>query len=119
MSAYHQIFVRTDHSEPQLVADVSLAAGCTIRPVEPTLASTIAYGCVGDHSVVEIELSHDFEEDFGMRFSDYPILITVRDLDKNKEREEDTARALFARLTDLEGYRALLVFNLQRKLMQR
>lgn len=117
MTAYHQIFVRTDNSEPQLVADVGTAAGCSIKPVEP-LVSTIAYGCLCGNSVIEIEMTHEFEEDFGMRFADYPIIVTIRDLGNDKAREEQTARALFSRLIALGGYRGLLVFNLQRKLIQ-
>ena len=117
MSAYHEIFVRTDRSEATFVADVGFAAGCPVAPTgQPE--SGITYRGVTGRSVVEIEMTHEFEGGPDTPLADYPALITVRDLDNNKSREEEKARDMFARLSDLRRYSMLLVFDLQKKLMQ-
>jgi hypothetical protein len=71
-------------------------------------------GQVG-RAAVEIELSHEFEDDRGIPLSQYPIIITVRDYASDKGREETVARQIFGVLCG-QGYSLLLVLGLQKLL---
>ncbi len=116
MSAYHEIFVRTDKGENDFLADVSAAAGTSLHPVPDEKNKDVSYAGRGDHAAIEIELSHALEEDYGIPFQRYPILITLRDFDSDKTREEELARSLFQQLCRRGGYELLLVFNVSRLL---
>ncbi len=109
MSAYHEIFIRTDKPIEQLIADVSAAAGA---PIDRDETRQIPYAGSLSYAAVEIEFSHEFEQDAGMNFALYPILLTVRDFDNNKTREEELARDIFHKLCGM-GYSLMLVFDLQ------
>jgi hypothetical protein len=115
MSAYHQIFVRTDKPVRQFIRELSSAAGAEIDALESP-ADGIVYGGSVDNAIVEVELHHDFDNDRDMTFSQYPMLITVRELESDKTREARIARNVFDRLAEAGGYELLLVFDLQRLL---
>lgn len=114
MSAYHQIFARRQRPEERLVSDVAAAIGAPLAPVGGQ-AGGIAYAGQAGRAAVEIEMSHEFEDDRGIPFSTYPIVITVRDYDGDKKREETVARDLFGVLCG-QGYSLLLVLDLQKLL---
>jgi len=116
MSAYHEIFVHTDKGENDLLADVSAAAGTPLHPVPDEKNKDVSYAGRADHAAIEIEMSHELEEDYGIPLHRYPILITVRDFDSDKTREEELARGLFQQLCRRGGYELLLVFNASRLL---
>lgn len=110
MSAYYQIFTRTVRGEEEFVADVGVAAGVNMHKIE--FESPAGYGGKRPYAAVEIELSHEFEEDYGIPFREYPYLITFRDFDNNKDREEEFAREVFSGLASTGRYSLLLVYNL-------
>jgi hypothetical protein len=116
MSAYHQIFARTARTGEEFAADVGAAAGVRMEKVES--GGPAGYAGKRPYAAVEIELSHDFEEDYGIPFEEYPLVITFRDFDGEKAREEEFAREVFARLASSGNYSLLLVFNLS-KLLER
>lgn len=110
MSAYHQIFARTSRTEGEFVHDVADAAGVGMHKIEPE--GPVGYAGKRPYAAVEIELSHEFEEDYGIPFEEYPYLITIRDFEGNKDREEQFAREVFANLASTGHYSLLLVYNL-------
>jgi|KBSSwiStaDraftv2_1062776.scaffolds.fasta_scaffold04318_5 hypothetical protein len=113
MTAYHQLFVRTNKSEQVLVEDLSTASGAEICALEPPSNEIVYFGRVGN-TVIEVELEHDFDDDRDLNFSAYPVLVTIRVLNAEREAEERVARDVFEKLKDIGGYDLLLVFNLQR-----
>lgn len=115
MSAYHQIFVRTAKPLEEFLRDLGSAAGAEICALEPTV-NGIAYAGRTGATVIEVELSHEFEEDRGMDFSAYPVVATVRELNADVATKERAARAVFDKLRDIGGYDLLFVFDLQRLL---
>ncbi|MEU6777184.1 hypothetical protein [Streptomyces sp. NPDC046759] len=68
------------------------------------------------NAAVEVEFTHEYEEDHGMWFERYDSLFTVRDFDSNLERQEVTARRIFENLAALDRYELLLVRDLQEPL---
>ena len=112
MSSYHEIFVRTNNSIDQLVADLATAANCEMRKFD-TSDNPIAYAGRTRDVAVEVELHHDFEDDFGMKFSQYPIVVTLRSFESNKEHEETVAKDIFAKMATIGGYEMILSFDLQ------
>ncbi|MEU5996082.1 hypothetical protein ABZ806_44520 [Spirillospora sp. NPDC047418] len=113
MSGYHEIFVRTSNSIEQLVADIATAANCKMRKFDTT-DNPIAYAGRSREVAVEVELHHDFEDDFGMNFSQYPIVITLRSFDSDKAHEEVVAKDIFQKMSAIGDYAMLLAFDLQR-----
>ena len=109
MSTYHQIFVRTMRTESELAADVGVAADVQLTE-DPD--SPIRYAGKRPYAAVEIESSHDFLDDYGIPFEQYPIVITIRDFDRDMSRQEAFAREVFSQLADLGKYSLLLVYNL-------
>lgn len=63
---------------------------------------------------VDIELSHVYDNDRGLRFEDYPLLVTIRDRDRDQERQEYAAKDLFDALAATGRYRLMLTQDLQR-----
>ncbi|MEU7142891.1 hypothetical protein ABZ942_25835 [Nocardia sp. NPDC046473] len=116
MSAYHEIFLKTAKSFDEVIEDVGEAVGVELAS-EPA-SNAVLYRAVTDSSVIEVEASHAYEDDYGIEFSRLPILITVRDLDSDKDREESTARSLIQVLANDGGYTGLLVFDLKRQLAE-
>jgi hypothetical protein len=115
VSAHHQVFVRTRYPVDRLVADVGAAAGTRMVPVRD---SEVAFaGSVG-YAAVEVELSHNFEDDAELDFTAYPVLVTVRDFDRDQARQQQLALAIAAALAG-EGHELLVVFDLQRLIERR
>ncbi len=115
MSAYHEIFVKTDKPEQTLVHDLNTAAGAEMAPIAP-LNDAPSYRADLGHTVIELETAHEFEGVPNMPFEQYPALVTIRNLDADKEREKQTAQDIFERLQAIGGYDLLLVFDFQRLL---
>ncbi|MEV5988004.1 hypothetical protein AB0L85_23795 [Streptomyces sp. NPDC052051] len=97
----------------QLVSDLSWACGARLRPVEDEF---IDYAVNVGYAAVEVEFSHEYEEDQGMPFERYESLFTVRDFDSNLLRQEALARQLYTRLASLGRYSLLLTLDLQQLL---
>ncbi|MDT0319417.1 hypothetical protein [Streptomyces millisiae] len=111
MSAYHEIFVHPGRPLERLVSDVSIACGTPLEPVED---ESITHRANLGFAAVEVEPSHEFEEDRGLAFDRYDSLVTVRDFGKDMERQEAAARRIFEALASLRRYRLLLVHDVQR-----
>lgn len=118
MSMYHQIFVRTERSGAQLAADVGLAAGSTLTARSDDADEGIAYAGKTDQAAIEIEMSHEFDDDYGIPFSRYPVVVTVRDFNGDKACEEQLARSILRGLCGRADYSLMLVFNLSSLLDQ-
>ncbi|MFD6160225.1 hypothetical protein ACFWF7_26835 [Nocardia sp. NPDC060256] len=117
MSAYHEIFLKTGKPFDEVIEDVSKAVGAKLAS-EPSSDSVLLYRAVTGSSVIEVESSHAYEDDYGIEFSRFPILITVRDLDSDKSREESIARSLLRALANYGDYEGLLVFDMKRQLAE-
>ncbi|NKZ05592.1 hypothetical protein [Actinomadura latina] len=113
MSSYHEIFIRTSNSIDQLVTDIATAANCKMRKFD-TKDNPIAYAGRTRDVAVEVELHHDFEDDFGMNFSQYPIVVTLRSFDSDKAHEETVAKDIFEKMAAIDDYAMILTFDLQR-----
>jgi hypothetical protein len=110
MSAYHDIFISPVNPLESFVRDLSEACGVSLQPQEDEY---IKYSASLGRVAVEVELGHDYEEDQGIEFEKYDALITIRDFDRDKEREEGVAREIFHRLAGKGTYSLALVYNLQ------
>ncbi|MEU2254433.1 hypothetical protein ABZ540_14850 [Nocardia xishanensis] len=115
MSAFHQIFVRTESSDAEAIRDIGLAADVELL-LDDDLGNAMLHRAIAEHWVVEVETSHDYEDDFGIPFSMYSIIITIRDLEGNKRREESAAHSIFDNLASGGKCAALLVFDQQKLL---
>lgn len=112
MTAYHELFFRTNKGEEQIVRDVSLATGVHLRALNPPVEN-IVYGGKADGSIIEIEFTHD---DRDLDFTSFPGFITIGSLANDKAAEELLARSTFEDLARDDGYHLLLVFDFQRLL---
>jgi hypothetical protein len=118
MSSYHQIFLDGSADEKAIADALTVITGCAPRKQElPTGISVQSF--LFDHSVVDLEVFHEYEDDLGILFSDYPVMITVRNLDSDKPQEKLTAERLFDALTEQGKFGGILVFDLQDILGQR
>ncbi|WP_433732067.1 hypothetical protein ACQP0C_08085 [Nocardia sp. CA-129566] len=115
MSAYHQIFIRTTKAEGEIVDDITSASGAPLDRLAEK-QNDISFGGKAGGTIVEVEMSHDFEDEQDLQFESYPILVTIRNIDSNKISEESAARSIFEALQHIGGYHMILVFNLQRLL---
>lgn len=113
MSAYHDIFIHTAEPLDVLLADLANASGAALKRRNGT---PVDYSVGLEHSAVELELQHEFEEDFGIPFEKYEQVVTIRDFDRDKTREETVARQIYSSLENTGRYSLVLVFNLQRLL---
>ncbi|MGW6208162.1 hypothetical protein ACWF9B_31545 [Streptomyces sp. NPDC055089] len=113
MSTSHAIFINPRRPVEGLVSDIGSACGALLHATTPGF---IDYSASLGHAAVELELSHDYEEDHGIRFEDYDSLITVRDFDSNIQRQEQTATEIFRRLAHLGKYSLVLVRDFQEML---
>lgn len=111
MSAYHQIFLRTSKPEHDLISIIGVASGAELEQVK-TSPESVMFGVRAGNFVIEVEFEHDFGDDFGISFSRYPIVITIRDVDSNKNREAETAKSIFDDLCTKGVGSLVLVFNL-------
>lgn len=110
MIARHQVFVRTCETASRLVGDVSVAAGCEMAAVGAGRGPEAFRGRAGP-CVIEVELSHDVVENFGMALS--TSVVTVRDRCGERRRERAAAQGIFDGLAHIGGHDLLLVFDLQ------
>ncbi|MFE9724175.1 hypothetical protein ACFYQ5_11430 [Streptomyces sp. NPDC005794] len=110
MTSHHGIFIHPGHPAETLVGDVALACGEKLRPTVNGPADYIA--SLSD-ATLELEMEHDYEEDKGVPFKHYQVVLTVRDSDGDREREGVTARQIFGELAVLRRYWLVLVFDLQ------
>ncbi|MEU6093107.1 hypothetical protein ABZ865_41460 [Streptomyces sp. NPDC047085] len=110
MSEYHYIFIRPGFPRDRLIGDAAAACGAEMRPVD---SEFVDYAANLGYAAVEVEFTHEYEEDHGMSFERYDSLLTVRDFDSNLERQEATARKIFDNLAALDRYELLLVRDLQ------
>lgn len=112
MSSYYQIFLRAPEMEArQVIADIAAAAECELRPVDSAIGG-IDFAGGGDNGKIQVELSHEFEDDYGIAFSRYPIVITTIDIERAARREEALARSVLRKLAEKEVYSMILVFDL-------
>ncbi|TYK43775.1 hypothetical protein [Actinomadura decatromicini] len=111
MSSYYQIFIRAPGAGEREVAAVAAAAGCPLEPTGEGDDGVAFAGRVGS-TKVQVELSHDFDDDYGIAFSSYPMVVTVIDLERDKAREEACVRSIFHRLAEGGEYSMVLVFDL-------
>ncbi|KPC78583.1 MULTISPECIES: hypothetical protein [Streptomyces] len=110
MTSHHGIFMHPGHPVEALVADVALACGGRLRP---TVNGPLDYIASLSNATLELEMQHEYEEDKGVPFERYQVLLTVRDSDGDMERERRTARQIYHDLTVLRRYWLALVFDLQ------
>lgn len=64
-------------------------------------------------AAVDVNLAHEYDEDFGIPFPDYESVITVRDDDRDLERQEILATRIYHNLAAVGSYALALVFDLQ------
>ncbi|MFD3704802.1 hypothetical protein ACFWUP_16820 [Nocardia sp. NPDC058658] len=115
MSASHQIFIRANRSLSDIVSDINKATGSSLTS---TGKPEFPYAATLDSAFIDIEPTHDYDSEPGLPFEEYSTILTVRDIDNNQKREEALSRGIFAKLATLPGYHVMLVFDLQRNLMQ-
>ncbi|KWW99048.1 hypothetical protein TH66_05245 [Carbonactinospora thermoautotrophica] len=118
MSSYHYVFARPVADAPDLVARLGNLLGTQFKRVDFEYAD---YMGTFHRVAIDVSLSHDFgmneeDEDEELPLSRYPLCVTFRDLDKNEERQERTARHVFEALKSSNTYALLLVFDLQQLL---
>ncbi|MEU3208871.1 hypothetical protein ABZ702_34385 [Streptomyces cyaneofuscatus] len=110
MTSHHSIFIHPGLPEETLTADVAAASGARLRRVAH---GPVDYGADLGDTALEIELSHDYEEDMGIPFDRYQVVVTVRDFEGHRDREQARAEHVFNRLADVRRYWLVLVFDLQ------
>ncbi|MEU8627356.1 hypothetical protein [Streptomyces sp. NPDC048669] len=113
MSVSHTIFISPGRPVERLISDIGSACGTLLHVTTP---GRIDYSASLGRAAVEVELSHDYEDDHGIRFEDYDALITVRDFDSNIQRQEQIATDVFRNLAHLDTYCMVLVRDFQRLL---
>ncbi|PWI17769.1 hypothetical protein DI272_29115 [Streptomyces sp. Act143] len=110
MSEYHYIFIRPGLPRDRLIQDISAACGAELSHTEDEFIDRA--GNLG-HAAVEVEFSHEYEDDHGMPFQRYDSLLTIRDFDTDRKRQEATARRIFENLRAFDRYDLILVRDLQ------
>ncbi|MFD0026381.1 hypothetical protein [Streptomyces sp. NPDC058382] len=113
MSIAHTIFISPGQPVEKLISDIGSACGSLLHVNTP---GCIDYSVSLGHAAVEVELSHDYEEDHGVRFENFDALITVRDFESDGQRQERIAVDIFRNLKHLDTYRMVLVRDFQRLL---
>lgn len=113
MTAHHDIFLHPGHphpSEETVLADLAEVSGGELRLIgrEP-----VDYGADLGGTALDVALRHDYEEDKGIPFHRYQVVVTVRDPAGDKDREQAVAERLFHRLAALQRYWLVLVYDLQ------
>lgn len=112
MSSHYHIFIRTDSVESQLIADIEDAAHFELKP--PRFPDEYV-SFVGEtrEVAVEVELSHDYDDDGDMYFSQYPVVLNLRSYVGDRVHEEAVARDICQNLFQNKAYSLLLVFDMQ------
>ncbi len=117
MSAHNQIFIRTNSPKDTVVRNISIAAGTQFALVDPITTAPTYWGRTGS-SAIDLEFGHDYDDDMGIPFESHPVVLTVRDLESNPDREEREARTIFEHLRQDTTYDMILVFDLQKLLLR-
>lgn len=107
MGTYHQIFVASEQPVEVLLADLAAVAGKELRPED---GDPFDYSVGVGRDAIEVELSHDLEGDV-LPYERYAITVTVRDYDRDMERQEQWARRVYDHLVSTRRYAAFLVFD--------
>ncbi|MFC8044300.1 hypothetical protein [Nocardia sp. NPDC057353] len=115
MSAHHEIFATADGAG--VPAAIERVIGVDGR-VEGSSGGEVHYTVGFDNAFVDVALSHDYDDDQGIEFSGFPLVLTVRDRESSQQQEEATARRIFQALRATGLFHAFLVYNLQQKLDQ-
>ncbi|MEU6354011.1 hypothetical protein ABZ896_32555 [Streptomyces sp. NPDC047072] len=110
MSEYHYVFLHPGDSRRQLVEDVGAACGVELKP---SADEFVDHSANLGHAAVELEFTHDYEDDHGIPFERYDALLTVRDFDSDLERQAATALRIFERLAAVDRYDLILIRDLQ------
>lgn len=108
MGAYHEFFMRGDLAPQEVANELEHATGVEFTPTGNF--GGVQYRANIDSAVVEIEFGHEFENDMGIDFENFPIQVTVRDLERNRSRELATANRIFDRI-DSSKLQAQLVYD--------
>jgi hypothetical protein len=114
VSAYHYLFIRTDLTTEDFLNDVAAATGSPVLSLGDEVSEDIDYASEVGSAAVDIALRHDFEDEPDIPMSEYPIHLAVRDYERDMDRQETTARAIFDSLCSRGKYSVMLVFDLQR-----
>lgn len=93
--------------------DIELATGLSLTDVSSARDESM-FGGRSRQTIVELEFDHSFDNDGQIDFENYPSVLTVRDIGSDKEREKESAMAVFRSLQSIGVYRLLLVFDLQK-----
>ncbi|MER6305586.1 hypothetical protein [Streptomyces sp. NPDC001657] len=111
MSKYHYIFIHPGYPVDPMIADISAACGVELRPAQDEF---IDFSAPLDRAAVEVEVDHEYEEDHGIPFEKYDSMLTVRDFDRDIERQEVIAQQIFGNLAETGKYSLALVLDLQK-----
>lgn len=76
-------------------------------------APEVEYGGRTDNAVVELFVSHDFEDEQELTFSTHQYFVQFRDFDRNLDREKQTMSATYRALAALEKYDIFATLDLQ------
>jgi hypothetical protein len=109
MSTYHQVFIATEQPVVVLLDDLAGLAG---KELTRANGDPVDYSVGVGRDAIQVELRHDFEEDYGIPFERYPLVVTIRDYDRDLVRQGDWAQRVFNRLASTGRYALLLVFDL-------
>ncbi|MFD8086778.1 hypothetical protein ACFV4F_34360 [Kitasatospora sp. NPDC059722] len=93
------------------MADIGAACGSELRRIDHEFVDYATK--VADKTFVELELSHEYEEDQGIPFERFQAVAVVRDLDRDMGRQLDVARRIVRNLADTGQYWVVLVYELQ------
>lgn len=85
MTSHHSIFIHPGHPVEALVADVALACGGRLRRAVNGPADYVV--SLGD-TTLELEMEHEYEEDKGIPFERYQVVLAVRESNSSTERED-------------------------------
>lgn len=110
MTSHHSVFIHPGHPVEALVSDVAPACGGRLRRAVNGPADYVV--SLSD-ATLEVEMEHEYEEDKGIPFERYQVVLTVRESNGAREREEVISRQIFRELATLRRYWLVLVFDLQ------
>jgi hypothetical protein len=109
MSTYHEIFVASELPVDVLLADLAFVAGAELTRAN---GDPVDYSVGVGRDAIQVELEHEYEEDYGIPFERYPRVVTIRDYDRDMARQGDWAQRVFDHLASTGRYALLLVFDL-------
>lgn len=118
LSAHYEIFTKPSNNELDLIEDIQRITG---KGAEDSISRNGGTGYLFDlgNYIIDVELTHDYDDDHGIPFSKYPIVVTIRDLGSDRRREESTARKLFEALHREGRYNGVLVYDFRQLLAER